>query len=224
MFIVLLNLIMSSIILIILVSLDLILTVVAITLIIVSIVRANKAKKNNQKTHKVGLWIGIIMILIPWIIVVMAVSFVKAADSLNNRWTFDREVVAEAIADKDAEALYELMAPEVMESNDLTEDDLEEFLDQCDIENNSRSDMERYTSREFLGDPSDPEGNHYRPDGDRFTYTMYYVNDDGGRIFVSGVLTDSRSEGNVGIYYIEFMSRDPETDAWLTVCEFGERP
>lgn len=209
---------------IILVSLALILTAVAITLIIVSIVRASRAKKNNQKTHKVGLWVGITMLLIPWICVAVVIAFVKVADSLGNRWTFDRAVVAEAIADKDAEALYELMAPEVMESNDLTEDDLEDFLDQCDIENNSHSDMERYTAHEYIGDPSDPEGNHYRPDGDNFTYTMYYVNDDGGRIFVSGVLTDSDDEDNVGIYYIEFMSRDPETDEWVTVCQFGERP
>lgn len=224
MFIVLLNLILSSIALIIIVGTTLILTAVAIGLIIGSLVRASKAKKNNRKTHKAGMWIGITMLIIPWLIVVFAVGAAYIIDKVDNRWTFDKEVVAEAVADEDAEALYELMAPEMLDSNDLTEGDLEDFFNESDIENNSRHDMERYTAYESLGDASDPEGNHYRPDGQFFDYTMYYVNDDGGRIFMSGVLYDSENADNVGIWYIEYLSRDPETGDEQTVAEFGERP
>ena len=121
-------------------------------------------------------------------------------DKSENRWKFDREEVAGAIVDKDAEDLYELLAPNMLEETDLTEDDLQEFLDKCDIGNTSSKDMERYTEYKFLGDPSDPEGNHYRPDGNEFDYTMYYVNDDGARIFMTGILYDSKDKDNVGIY------------------------
>lgn len=144
-------------------------------------------------------------------------------DKAENRWKFDREEVAGAIVDKDAEDLYELLAPNMLEETDLTEDDLQEFLDKCDIENTSSKDMERYTAFEFLGDPGDPEGNHYRPDGNEFDYTMYYVNDDGARIFMTGILYDSKDKDNVGIYYIEYLEKDPETGDYFTVEEFGER-
>ena len=144
-------------------------------------------------------------------------------DKNSNRWNFDREEVAKAIVKKDAGDLYELMAPYMLEENDLSEDDLQEFLDKCGIENTSSKDMDRYTSFKFLGDPSDPEGNNYRPDGDKFIYTMYYVNDDGARIFVSGILYDSKDKDKVGIYYIEYLEKDPETGDYKSVEEFGER-
>ena len=144
-------------------------------------------------------------------------------DKIENRWKFDREEVAGAIVDKDADELYELLAPNMLEETDLTEDDLQEFLDKCDIENTSSKDMERYSAFEFLGDPGDPEGNHYRPDGNEFDYTMYYVNDDGARIFMTGILYDSKDKDNVGIYYIEYLEKDPETGDYFTVEEFGER-
>lgn len=83
--------------------------------------------------------------------------------------------------------------------------------------------MDRYTSFKFVGDPSDPEGNHYRPDGNKFTYTMYYVNDDGARVFVSGILKDSKDKYKVGIYYIEYLEKDPDTGKYKTVEEFGKR-
>ena len=97
------------------------------------------------------------------------------------------------------------------------------ILDKCDIENTSSKDMDRYTSFKFLGDPSDPEGNAYRPDGNKFTYTMYYVNDDGASFFVSGILYDTKDKDNVGIYYIEYLERDPDTGKDKMVEEFGER-
>ena len=144
-------------------------------------------------------------------------------DKNSNRWNFDREEVAKAIVKKDAGDLYGLMAPYMLEENDLSEDDLQEFLDKCGIENTSSKDMDRYTSFKFLGDPSDPEGHNYRPDGDKFIYTMYYVNDDGARIFVSGILYDSKDKDKVGIYYIEYLEKDPETGDYKSVEEFGER-
>ena len=158
----------------------------------------------------------------------MALAVVMAGgcsilDKFENRWKFDREEVAGLIVDKDADGLYELLAPNMLEETDLTEDDLQEFLDKCDIENTSSKDMERYTEYKFLGDPSDPEGNHYRPDGNEFDYTMYYVNDDGARIFMTGILYDSKDKDNVGIYYIEYLEKDPETGKYKTVEEFGER-
>ena len=167
-----------------------------------------------------GLLIGFVITMVLSIVMVGGCSVL---DKNSNRWDFDRREVAEAIAEKDAGDLYELMAPYMMEENDLTEDDLQEFLDKCGIENSSSKDMDRYTSFKFLGKPSDPEGNTYRPDGDKFIYTMYYVNDEGARIFVSGILKDSKDKDKVGIYYIEYLEKDPETGEYKSVEEFGER-
>ena len=72
----------------------------------------------------------------------------------------------------------------------------------------------------FWASLPDPEGNHYRPDGNKFTYTMYYVNDKGARIFVSGILADSKDKDKVGIYYIEHLEKDPDTGKYKTVEEF----
>ena len=160
--------------------------------------------------------------------VLMVFSIVMAGgcsvlDKNSNRWNFDRREVAEAIAKKDAGDLYEFMSPYMMEENDLSEDDLQEFLDKCGVENTSSKDMDRYTSHKFVGEPNDPEGNQYRPDGNKFTYTMYYVNDEGARIFVSGLLSDSKDKDKVGIYYIEYMEKDPETGEYKCVEEFGKR-
>lgn len=224
MFIVLLNMILASVVLIVIVCIALFLTVVAIALIIISCVRSSKAKKRNQKTHKVGLWVGIAMIVIPWIFVAISIGIVKVYDSVTNKWDLDKAVVAEAICNEDAEELYDLMAPNVMERNDLTVEDLEEFFDKCDIENNSDDDMDRYTCFESRGEAFDPTGNHYRVDGNVFEYTMYYVNDDGDSIFVCGVNSDSKDEDNVGIYYIEFLTKDPDTGKKKMVEEFGEKP
>ncbi len=173
-----------------------------------------------MKNKKAGLLISAVMLMILCIVMANGCSVL---DNISNRWNFDRGEVAEAIADKNAGDLILLMSPYMLEENDLTEDDLQDFLDRCDIENHSSKDMERYTAFEFLGDPHDPEGNHYRPDGNKFTYTMYYVNDDGARIFVSGILADLKDKNKVGIYYIEFMEKDPDTGKYKTVEEFGER-
>ena len=161
-----------------------------------------------MRKNRAGLLICTVMLI--------ALSTVMAGgcsvfDKDSNRWDFDRGEVAEAIAEKDAGDLYEFMAPYMLEKTDLTEDDLQEFLDKCDIENTSSKDMDRYTSFKFLGDPN------------RFTYTMYYVNDDGARVFVSGILKDSKDKDKVGIYYIEYLEKDPDTGKYKTVEEFGKR-
>lgn len=173
-----------------------------------------------MRKNRAGIKICTVMLIA--LAVVMA-GGCSILDKLENRWKFDSEEVAGLIVDKDADGLYELLAPNMLEETDLTEDDLQEFLDKCDIENTSSKDMERYTAYKFLGDPGDPEGNHYRPDGNKFDYTMYYVNDDGALIFMSGILYDSKDKDNVGIYYIGYSEKDPETGKHKTVEEFGER-
>jgi hypothetical protein len=173
-----------------------------------------------MRKKSTGLLISSVMLMILSIVMMGGCSLL---DKNSNRWKFDREEVAEAIVEKDAGDLYDLMSPYMLEENDLTEDDLQEFLDKCGIENTSSKDMDRYTSFKFLGKPSDPEGNNYRPDGNKFIYTMYYVNDEGARIFVSGILYDSKDKDKVGIYYIEYLEKDPETGEYKSVEEFGER-
>ena len=173
-----------------------------------------------MRKKSTGLLISSVMLMILSIVMMGGCSLL---DKNSNRWKFDREEVAEAIVEKDAGDLYDLMSPYMLEENDLTEDDLQEFLDKCGIENTSSKDMDRYTSFKFLGKPSDPEGNNYRPDGNKFIYTMYYVNDEGARIFVSGILYDSKDKDKVGIYYIEYLEKDPETGEYNSVEEFGER-
>lgn len=173
-----------------------------------------------MRKKSTGLLISFVMLMILSIVMMGGCSLLNKN---SNRWKFDREEVAEAIVEKDAGDLYDLMSPYMLEENDLAEDDLQEFLDKCGIENTSSKDMDRYTSFKFLGKPSDPEGNNYRPDGNKFIYTMYYVNDEGARIFVSGILYDSKDKDKVGIYYIEYLEKDPETGEYKSVEEFGER-
>ena len=173
-----------------------------------------------MRKKSTGLLISSVMLMILSIVMMGGCSLL---DKNSNRWKLDREEVAEAIVEKDAGDLYDLMSPYMLEENDLTEDDLQEFLDKCGIENTSSKDMDRYTSFKFLGKPSDPEGNNYRPDGNKFIYTMYYVNDEGARIFVSGILYDSKDKDKVGIYYIEYLEKDLETGEYKSVEEFGER-
>ena len=85
-----------------------------------------------------GLLIGFVITMVLSIVMVGGCSVL---DKNSNRWDFDRREVAEAIAEKDAGDLYELMSPYMMEENDLTEDDLQEFLDKCGIENSSSKAM-----------------------------------------------------------------------------------
>ena len=227
MFIVLLNMILSSIVLMIIVCVALLLTVAAIALIIVSCIRSSKAKKRGQKTKKAGLWGGIAMLVAPWVLVLLAVGFAAIFNKAINKWDFrdDQAAVAEAIANQDADALYEFMSPYMMEENDLTEEDLQEFLGRCNITNNSSDDMYRYNNHEENEDPLDSTSFHFRPDGNEFSYSMFYVNDEGAQICVSGIRSDFSDKDKVGIYYIEYMEKKPDNPYKRhTVYEFGEKP
>lgn len=194
------------------------LTLVALALIIISLIRSSRAKKKGKKTAKVGLWIGSIMLILPWLCIGVLVIAGKVYDRNNNRMDVDREILAQAVTDDDPDALYDLLSEDMLTRNGLSEEDLEEFLSQCDISNISEEDMERYT--EF----SSPD-NHYRnyttDENGRtqlcFQYNMYDVNDSGGDIYIAGVDGDPEGAGYVGIYYITYTLND-------TTITFGEMP
>ena len=212
--VILLNVVLSLIV----IGIAVFLTIVAITCIIVSLVRASSAKKKGKKTSKAGLWIGIIMLITPWILVVVMMIISRIYDAYNNRWKVDRGIIAEAVLSDDAGDLYDMMAEDVTDRNDLSLEDLEGFLEECNIENDSLSDLESYS--EF-----DSARNHYRPYISRengraqlcFQYTMYDVNSDGGELFITGVDGDPEDESYVGIYYIMYSCDDG-------YIEFGEKP
>ena len=203
--IVLLNIVVVSVI----IGIAVFLTLVAIGLIIGSLIRAAVARKKNKKTKKVGMWIGICMLVFPWLFVGALVIAAKVSDHINNMWIVDREIIATAVAEKDAEEIYDMMAEYVVDEEDISVEDVEEFLASCDIENVSSSDIERYS--EFSS-----EGNHYRnyvsdENGRQqtcFQYHMYDVNDEGGSIYICGVAGDPEGEEYVGIYYVSYMLDD----------------
>lgn len=87
-----------------------------------------------MRTDKAGFKISTVMLM--FLSVVMA-DGCSILDKAENRWHFDREEVAGLIVEKDAGDLYELMSPYMLEETGLTEDDLQEFLDKCDIGNTS---------------------------------------------------------------------------------------
>ena len=205
MFVVLLNAVLS----IIVITIAAILTLIAIVLIIVSLVRSSVAKKNNKKTSKVGLWVGIAMLIIPWIVVAVFFVASKVSDAKNNRWLPGKEVLAAAVADRDAEELHDMFADYVVDEENLSVEDVEEFFQSIDMGNVSSGDIERYTD-------VSPDDNHYRnytshDNGRRqtcFQYNMYNVNDDGGRIYIAAVDGDPEGEEYVGIYYVSYTDDD----------------
>ncbi len=182
------------------------LTLVAIVMIIVSCVRASAAKKKGKKTLKVGLWVGIFMIVIPWILVGVLVLQVKVNDKAFHRWDVGKEVLATAVLDDDSDDLYDMIADNVLDRNGLTQDDLDAFLTECNIENDSAADLENYS--DFHGQYS-----HYRPysshDNGRtqycFQYTMYDVNDEGGNLTITGISGDEEDEDEIGIWYMTYL-------------------
>ena len=193
------------------------LTLVAIILIIVSCVRAASAKKKGKKTMKAGLWVGIFMIVIPWILVGALIIKVKMNDNAFHRWDVGKEILATAVLDDSSDELYDMFADNVIDRGDLTQDDLDSFLAECNIENNSELDLENYS--DFHGQYS-----HYRPytshDNGRtqycFQYTMRDVNDEGGDLTITGISGDEEDEGEIGIWYMSY-SEDQTTVA------FGEQ-
>ena len=152
MFVVLLNAVLVTVVIVI----AAILTLVAIGLIIGSLVRALIAKKENRKTHKVGLWVGIVMIVIPWIFVAALLIGARIYDANNNRWIPNREILATPVAVEDAQSLYDMMADDVVRRNNITVEDVEKFLDQCDLSNVDANDLRKYV------DMGAAQTNHYR--------------------------------------------------------------
>ncbi|MBR2523921.1 MAG: DUF456 domain-containing protein [Clostridiales bacterium] len=195
-----------------------VLTLIAVALIIISLVRSSRAKKEGKKTAKVGLWIGIIMLAAPWLIIAFFFIGGKVMDSNYNRMDVDKGILAQAVLASDHDDLYDMLADDVVDRNDLDEEDLEEFLSRCRIENTSSSDMERYS--DFASQDS-----HYRNYTSRvngrnqlcFQFSMYDVNDDGGEIYIAGVDGDAKGEEYVGIYYISYTEDDVS-------ISFGEKP
>lgn len=185
------------------------LTFVAIVLIIVSLIRSSSAKKKGKKTLKIGLWIGIAMIVIPWILVAVLIVNVKLNDEAFHRWDVGKEILAEAVLDDSTDELYDMFAENVIDREDLTQEELDDFLEQCNIENDSAADLENYS--DFRGQYS-----HFRSytsnDAGRtqycFQYRMYDVNDEGGDIAISGVSGDEEDEGEIGIYCITYLEDD----------------
>ncbi len=192
------------------------LTLIAIILIIVSCVRASSAKKEGRKTSRVGLWVGLFMLVSPWILVGVFLIIVKIDDKKFNRWDVGKEVLATAVLDDTSDDLYDMFADDVISRNNLTQADLDSFLAECNIENDSELDLENYS--DFSGKYS-----HYRPYSSQengriqycFQYTMYDVNDEGGKITILGVDGDQEDESKIGIWYMTYMDDQ-------TTCSFGE--
>lgn len=215
MFVVLLNVVVISIV----IGIAVFLTFIAVGLIIGSLIRASIAKKNNKKTHKVGLWVGIFMIVIPWIFVGVLVICANLSDVKNNRWLPGREGLATVIAEKDADELYDMFADDVIERNNISVEDVENFLEQCNLSNVDANDIDEYT------DMQSPKTNHYRnytseENGRKqtcFQYNMYDVNGEGWKIYITGVDGDAEDEKYVGIYYVAYMLDDE-------VIFIGEQP
>lgn len=121
-----------------------------------------------------------------------------------------------AVLDDTSDELYDMFADDVISRNNLTQADLDSFLAECNIENDSELDLENYS--DFSGKYS-----HYRPYSSQengriqycFQYTMYDVNDEGGKITVLGVDGDEEDESKIGIWYMTYMDDQ-------TTCSFGE--
>ncbi|MCR5214082.1 MAG: hypothetical protein K6E10_06675 [Eubacterium sp.] len=202
MFIVLLNVVVAAI----AVGIAILLTLIAIILIIISLVRSHKAKKNNMKTAKAGLWIGVAMLVIPWIFVIWLLISVKISDEKNHKLNISREILASRVIDDDSDQLYDLFADDVIDSEGITEEEIENFITSCNITKDTSEDLERYT------DFASPKENHMRyytseENGRKqtcFQYNMYNINDEGGSLCITGVDGDAEGEEYVGIYLIGY--------------------
>ena len=213
--IVLLNIVLISI----AIGIAIFLTIVAITMIIVSAVRYSASKKKEKRTKRVGMWIGIAMLVIPWIVVaslIIYIQYFKAANHYQDPAEF-RPKIINSIVDKDAEALYSLMSQKVIDENNITVEDVEKFLEQVEITNDSKSDIERYNSSWGA------DGNDYRTDnflytgGGRrpqsqtqffWTFYMKKINRRGDEIYFAGVNSDSEGTEDLGLHYVVIVSEE----------------
>ena len=213
MFIVGLNILVITVIIIIAITL----TFIAIGLIIGSLVRSSIAKKKGKKTLKVGMWIGIIMLILPWIFVLFTIISFKKIEKENHAWDGSKlqdEIVA-AVIDSDSDALSDMMA----ENEDIPESDVEAFLAAVSVDNDSEEDVKRYTSS--FGADGNSYTNFdelitfgpYRPESETqnfFSFFMKDINDAGESIYIAGAQGDKESEDGVGIYYMVLADEDGE--------------
>ncbi len=214
--IVLLNMVITTIVICVIIAL----TMIAIALIVVSIVRSSIAKKKGKRTKKVGLWVGVSMLAAPWVVIGTLFLISVIGDKYYNTWNLNREEITKAVMAESPDALYEMMADDVVSRNDISKDDLKTFMDKLDIERLSGEDLEKYYKAVNAG-----KDFHYRSYSSHengrtqncFQYTLYNVDGKDGRLYLSGVRGDAKGKEFVGIYYIMFK----EGDDYL---EFGEQP
>ena len=211
MFIVLLNMVVISII----IGIAIFLTLIAVTLIIISAIRSAIAKKKNKKTYKVGLWIGLAMLLIPWLVVAAMFISLKVYEAKYHYWDGSKlqdEIVASVI-DKDTDDLTNMMA----ENQGINKDEVEDFLDNITIDNDSEDDIKRYTSNwgeyrnDYLSYNDLIFGGNYKPKSETqmfFAFYMHDINDENQDIYIAGVNGDNESEEGVGIYYMVLLDDD----------------
>ena len=214
--IVLLNMVIWTIVICVIIAL----TMIAIALIVVSIVRSSIAKKKGKRTKKVGLWVGISMLVAPWIVIGTLFVISLIGDKYYNTWNLNKEEITKAVVAESPDALYEMMADDVVSRNDISKDDLKAFMDQIDFERLSDEELEKYYKAVNAG-----KNFHYRSytshENGRpqhcFQYTIYAVNGEDGRLYLSGVRGDAKGKEYVGIYYIMYKVGDE-------FIEFGEQP
>lgn len=217
MFVVLLNMVVWSIVLIIAFAL----TCIAIGLIIGSIIRACIMKKRGKRTKKVGLWVGISMIAAPWVMILGIYLLSLVSDRYYNRWKSNCEDISKAVmAEDNASELYDLMADDVVSRNNISKEDLQDYLDKIDIKRVTGEDLEKFYRGANAG-----KYYHYRvytsTENGRnqpcFQYRMYDINDEDGELYISGVDGDAKGTEYIGIYYISYKVGDE-------YIEFGEKP
>ena len=217
MFIVLLNMVVWTIVLIIAFAL----TCIAIGLIIGSIIRAVIMKKRGKRTKKVGLWVGISMLAAPWATVAALYLLSLESDRYFHRWKSPYKDISMAVmAEDNTSELYDLFADDVVARNNISKEDLQEYLDKIDIKRVTGEDLEKYYRGANSG-----KNYHYRvytstANGRSqpcFQYRMYDVNEKGDQLYISGVDGDPQGTEYIGVYYISYKTGDE-------YIEFGEKP
>lgn len=189
------------------------LTLIAIGLIIGSLVRASLEKKKGKKTHKVGMWIGLVMLILPWIFVAFTVISFKVYEQENHVWDGSKlqEEIVTAVTEGDQDALNDMMAEDMK----ISPEEVGAFLATADIVNDGPDDIKRYTSNfgEYRNDYRSYDElitfGSYRPESETqsfFSFYMYDINDNGDDIYIAGVNADKDSEDGVGICYMVLAS------------------
>ena len=211
--IVLLNVVLISV----AIGIAIFLTLVAITMIIVSAVRHSLAKKKDKNTKRVGMWIGIAMLVIPWLVVAFLAIYVQNYKVTHHYQDPDefRPQIINAVVNKDADALYNLMSRKVIDENNITVEDVERFLDQIEITNVSSDDLKRYDTNwgadgcQYTSDSYLYTGGGRRPESPTqcfWTFYMKKINSRGDKIYFAGVNSDSEGTEDLGLHYVVIVS------------------